>query len=149
MNRAPSEEAAPKGTVPTQDRFEIIQLLKEIEMKTSKILAAAALSLLAVAGVAQAETYDGVLTVNSTLSRSEVASQGVVAARSENVAATAYGQGVQAPLVASAPRATIRTEAVAAAHDPLWNLDRKAFVNSTIPSQYKRTHMSFTRQAAL
>ncbi|AMM24479.1 alpha/beta hydrolase [Variovorax sp. PAMC 28711] len=118
-------------------------------MNTSKIIAAAALSLLAVAGVAQAETYDGVLTVHSTLSRSEVASQGVVAARSENVAATAYGQGVQPQLLASAPRATIRAEAVAAAHDPLWNLDRKAFVNSTIPSQYKRTHMSFTRQAAL
>ncbi|RYF71982.1 MAG: alpha/beta hydrolase [Comamonadaceae bacterium] len=118
-------------------------------MKTSKIIAAAALSLLAVAGVAQAETYEGVLTVNSTLSRAEVAQQGVVAAHGVNVAATAYGQGVQPQLVASASRDTIRAEAVAAAHDPLFNLDRKAFVNSTIPSQYKRAHVTFTRQAAL
>ena len=117
-------------------------------MKTSKIIAAAALSLLAVAGVAQAETYDGVLTVNSTLSRSEVAQQGAVAAHGVNVAATAYGQGVQPRLLASAPRDAVRTEAVAVAHDPLWNLDRKAFVNSTIPAQYKRGQMTFTRQAS-
>ena len=118
-------------------------------MKTSKIIAAAALSLLAVAGVAQAETYDGVLATRSTLSRSEVAQQGVVASHSVNVSATAYGQGVQPQLVASAPRATVRAEAVAAAHDPLFNLDRKAFVNSTIPAQYKRTPVSVTRQAGL
>ncbi len=118
-------------------------------MKTSKIIAAAALSLLAVAGVAQAETYDGVLATNSTLSRSEVAQQGVVASHTVNVSATGYGQGVQAPLVASAPRSVVHAEAVAAAHDPLFNLNSRAFVNSTIPSQYKRAHVSFTRQAAL
>ncbi|RZI89755.1 MAG: alpha/beta hydrolase [Variovorax sp.] len=118
-------------------------------MKTSKIIAAAALSLIAVAGVAQAETYDGVLVVNSTLSRSEVAQQGVVAANGVNIAATAYGQGVQPQLLASAPRAAVHAEAVAAAHDPLINLDRKAFVNSTIPAQYKRAPVSVTRQAGL
>ena len=117
-------------------------------MKTSKIIAAAALSLIAVAGVAQAETYDGVLTVSSTLSRSEVAAQGAIAARSENVASTAYRQGVQPTLVASVPREAVRAEAVAVAHDPLWNLDRKAFVNSTIPAQYKRLQTSPVRQAA-
>ena len=46
-------------------------------MKTSKILAVAALSLLTIAG-AQAETYQGVQTVNSVRSRADVAA--VVAA---------------------------------------------------------------------
>lgn len=118
-------------------------------MKTSKIIAAAALSLLAVAGVAQAETYDGVLTVNSSLSRSEVAAQGVAAAHSVNIAADGYGQGVQPLLTASVARSTVRAEAVAAAHAPNQNLDRKAFVNSEIPSQYNRSSVSFTRQAGL
>ncbi|GAA4341995.1 hypothetical protein GCM10023165_23290 [Variovorax defluvii] len=86
-------------------------------MKTSKIIAAAALSLLAAVG-AQAETYQGVHPLVDGKSRAEVRAEAVVAARADNP----YGEGVSshvaAPLLASAPRAIVRNEAVAAAHGP-------------------------------
>ncbi len=64
-------------------------------MNTRNILAAAALSLLAAAG-AQAETYDGVLTVNATVSRADVQRQAVAAARAGDVYGESYGSGVLA-----------------------------------------------------
>lgn len=84
-------------------------------MKTSKIIAAAALSLLAAVG-AQAETYDGVHAPVSANSRSEVRAQAVVAARSENPYAEAVSSRVTPVLTASTDRAGVRNEAVAAAH---------------------------------
>ena len=81
-------------------------------MKTSKIIAAAALTILAAAG-AQAETYEG----------------------------------VHAPVSANS-RADVNAQAVATAHEANQNLDRKAFVNSVIPSQYKITR-PVTQQAGL
>lgn len=84
-------------------------------MKTSKILAAAAFTLLAAAG-AQAETYQGVLTVNSLNSRAEVAQQAVAAAHTADPYAEGYGQGVQPVLASSVDRSVIRSQAVAAAH---------------------------------
>jgi len=115
-------------------------------MKTSNILAAAALSLLAAAG-AHAETYEGVQAVTSGYSRADVAPQAVAAARAGNV----YGDGVSstvAPaLTASADRAAIRSEAVAAAHAPGQNLRRESFPDSVVPAQAKAR--SFTRQAGL
>ena len=117
-------------------------------MKTSKIIAAAVLSILAAAG-AQAETYDGVLTVRSTLSRAEVDSQAVATARVGNPYAEAANAGVQPVLTASADRARIQAEAVATAHSPNQNLDRKAFVNSSIPAAYLKPTVSFTRNAGL
>jgi hypothetical protein len=84
-------------------------------MKTSKIIAAAALSLLAVAG-AQAETYEGVHPLVSANSRADVSSQAVVAAHSANPYAEGYNAGVAPVLASAVDRATIRTEAVAAAH---------------------------------
>ncbi|MDQ7958317.1 MAG: hypothetical protein REJ24_15760 [Rhodocyclaceae bacterium] len=116
-------------------------------MKTSKILAVAALSLVAAVGVAQAEQYQGVTTVNSVASRAEVNSQAVVAAHSANPYAEGANAGVPAPLVAQADRNAVRAGAVAAAHDPTWNLDRKAFVNSTIPSQYTQGSLAVRRAA--
>ncbi|MDM0015745.1 alpha/beta hydrolase [Variovorax sp. J22P168] len=116
-------------------------------MNTSKIIAAAALSLLAAAG-AQAETYEGVHAPVSALSRAEVNGQAVVAARSENPYADSASSHVAPALTASADRSVIRAQAVATAHEPNQNLDRKAFVNSVVPSQYK-IERSTTRQAGL
>ena len=84
-------------------------------MNASKIIAAAALSLLAAAG-AQAETYEGVHALVSANSRSQVNAEAVVAARSANPYSEGYGASV-APIVVSAnDRGTIRSQAVVAAH---------------------------------
>jgi hypothetical protein len=120
---------------------------KDIEMKTSKIIAAAALSILA-AAAAQAETYEGVQAPVSANSRAEVNAQAVVAARSENPYADGVSSRVAPALTASADRAAIRSQAVATAHEPNQNLDRKAFVNSVVPSQYNITR-PVTQQAGL
>ena len=117
-------------------------------MKTSKIIAAAALSILAAAG-AHAETYDGVLTVQSNASRAEVSSQAVAAARIGNLYAEGVNAGVQPVLTASVDRARIQADAVATAHAPNQNLDRKAFVNSSIPREYMKPTVSFSRSAGL
>ena len=116
-------------------------------MKASNLIAAAALSLLAVAG-AQAETYDGVHAPTSSASRSEVAGQAAVAARAGNV----YGEGASAgaqPFTSTASRTAVHAEAVAKAHDPLASLDRRAFYRDQVPSAYRKPKVSFTRQAAL
>ena len=84
-------------------------------MKTSKIIAAAALSLLAAVG-AQAETYEGVHAPVSANSRADVRAQAVIVARSENPYAEAVSSRVEPALVASTDRAGVRNEAVAAAH---------------------------------
>ena len=83
-------------------------------MKTSKIIAAAALSLLAAAG-AQAETYEGVHAPVSANNRSDVRAQAVIAARSENPYAEAVSSRVAPVLTASTDRGIVRSEAVAAA----------------------------------
>ncbi|WP_454903294.1 alpha/beta hydrolase [Variovorax gossypii] len=114
-------------------------------MNASKILAAAALSLLAAAG-AHAETYDGVHVVNSSVSRAEVAPQAVAAARAGNEYSDAAG--AQA-FTSTANRATVQAEAVAKAHDPLQSLDRRAFYRDEVPQAYKKPSVSFTRQAGL
>jgi hypothetical protein len=116
-------------------------------MKTSKFVAAAALSLLAAVG-AQAETYQGVQAPVSANSRAEVNSQAVVAARSANPYAEGASSAVTPALTASADRATVQADAVATAHAPNQNLDRKAFVNSVVPAQYKFERAT-TRQAGL
>ena len=116
-------------------------------MKTAQLFAAAALSMLAVAG-AHAETYDGVQQVHSLNSRANVETQAVATAHAPNQNVT-NGSRVTPALTTSASRASVAEQAVAAAHAANQNLDRKAFVNSTIPTQYKRAHVTFTRQAAL
>jgi len=116
-------------------------------MNASKILAAAALSLLAAAG-AQAETYEGVMTVNSGISRAEVAPQAVAAARAGNEYSEASAAGAQR-FTSTADRSVIQAEAVAKAHDPLASLDRRAFYRDEVPQAYKKPSVSFTRQAGL
>ena len=116
-------------------------------MKTSTLIATAALSILAAAG-AQAETYDGVHPLTTVNSRADVNAQAVVAAHSANPYAEGYSAGVAPATTALADRATVRAEAVAAAHAPNQNLRREAFADSVIPSQYETAPMS-TRQAGL
>ncbi|MDM0011317.1 alpha/beta hydrolase [Variovorax sp. J22P168] len=116
-------------------------------MNTSKIIAAAALSLVAAAG-AHAEVYDGVHALTSAASRAEVSAQASVAARGANPYADGYGQGVTT--VASVrDRSAVRAEAVAAAHAPNQNVRRESFAGSVIPSQFGGARISQTRQAAL
>jgi len=104
-------------------------------MKTANILAAAALSLLAVASV-HAETYEGVLKQTSVRTRADVNAEAVVAARSANPYADAASSRVAPVLTASVDRSTVRAQAYAAAQAPNQNLDRKSFVNSIVPAQY-------------
>ncbi|MBT2324356.1 helicase SNF2 [Variovorax paradoxus] len=82
---------------------------------TSRFIAAAALSLIAVAG-AQAETYEGVHPRVSANSRADVRAEAVLAARSDNPYAEAVSSRVAPALFASAERANVRKNAVAAAH---------------------------------
>ncbi len=114
-------------------------------MKTSKIVAAAALSLLA-AVAAHAETYEGVHQITSERSRADVSAEAVVAARAANPYSDAAAAGVAPALTASVDRNAVRAQAVAAAHDPLQSLDRKAFVNSVIPSQYTNGSLAIRQQ---
>jgi hypothetical protein len=89
--------------------------LKETEMKTSKIIAAAAVSLLAAIG-AQAETYEGVHAPVSANQRADIHSQAVVAAHSDNPYAEGVSSRVAPLLTSSIARTTVRNDAVVAAH---------------------------------
>ena len=83
-------------------------------MNTSKIIAAAALSILAAAG-AQAESYQGVHQPVSAASRIDVNAQAVIAARTANPYAEGYSASVAPVLTSVASRADVRSQAVAAA----------------------------------
>ncbi|MDQ0085870.1 hypothetical protein J2W35_006250 [Variovorax boronicumulans] len=75
-------------------------------------------------------------TTSAVTSRSDVVAGADAAARGGNV----YGDVVAAPLVSrpsSLDRASVRAQAVAAAHAPNQNLDRRAFVNSEVPPQFQ------------
>jgi hypothetical protein len=112
----------------------------------SKIITAAAVALFAVAG-AQAEEYQGVTTVQSQRSRAEVQAGAVAAAKAgTNLYGDAANAGVTQVASGVVDRNAVRAQAVAAAHDPLQNLDRKAFVNSTIPQQYTNGSLALRRQ---
>ncbi|WP_198088419.1 alpha/beta hydrolase [Variovorax sp. E3] len=102
-------------------------------MKTPNILAAAALSMLAAAG-AQAQGFAPVQPLQAQTNRADIVAGADTAARGGNV----YGDVVAAPLTSRPSvrdRASVRAEAVAAAHAPNQNLDRRAFVNSEVPAQ--------------
>ena len=116
-------------------------------MKTSKLIAAAALSILAAAG-AHAETYEGVHAPVSANSRAQVGAEAVAAAQNGNLFGEGASAGVTPVLTAAADPSVVRAEAVAAAHAPNQNLDRKAFVNSVVPSQYTVAR-PVTQQAGL
>jgi len=116
-------------------------------MKTSTILAAAAIALFAAAG-AQAETYEGVQPLTNQRARAEVAAEAAVAAHSANPYAEGANDGVVAATNSTVDRSAIRAEAVAKAHDPLASLDRRAFYRDTVPAQYTNGSLAIRRQAA-
>ena len=90
-------------------------------MKTSKIVAAAALSLFAAAGAVHAEEYHGVLEFNSVASRADVAAEAVRAAHGPDLYGEAAYAGVQ-PVTSERSRADVAAEAVRTAHAPDQNV---------------------------
>jgi len=113
--------------------------------RISRLFAVASLASLA-ALAAHAETYEGVLDFHGQRSRAEVAAEARAAVRSD-IATEFYGQGAVALQGLGADRATVRAQAVEAAHSPTANLDAKAFVNSRIPAEY--TQGSLARRSAV
>jgi len=85
-------------------------------MKSNRILAIAALSLLAVAGGAQAENYDGVHPLTHTTTRAEVKAQAIVAAHSADPYADGFGAGPAAPITSDIARVEVKRGAVVEAH---------------------------------
>lgn len=89
--------------------------MKTPQLKTSQFLGAVVLSILGVATGAQAETYQGVQTVNSTVSRADVASQARVAARAGDQYSEASYGGVAPVTDSGLSRAAVRAQASQAA----------------------------------
>lgn len=117
-------------------------------MNSSKLIAAAAFSILAATGVAHAETYEGVHPLTTANSRADMNAEAQVAARSGNT----YGDGSAAgvtKMASTADRSAMRAQAVATAHNPLQSLDRRAFYRDTVPAEYSKPKVSLTRQAGL
>lgn len=89
--------------------------MKNSQLKTSQFLGAVFLSILGVSSAAQAETYQGVQTVHSTVSRSEVAAEARAAARAGDVFGEASYGGVAPVMNSGLDRATVRSQASQAA----------------------------------
>ena len=104
-------------------------------MTASKILAAAAFSLLAVAG-AHADAYDNIPNFPGTsqLSRAVVSAGAYEAARSSDP----YREGATVSMAPSrtstVDRAAIREQAIAAAHAKNQTVQASSYVNSRAPS---------------
>ncbi len=101
-------------------------------MKTSQILAAAALTLFAAVG-AQAETYQGVNTAVSTKSRDEVNAEAVRTASAPNQNVTRGSRGPETVAV-SKDRSIVEAEAVRTAYAPNQNVTAGSRVNSKVIS---------------
>jgi hypothetical protein len=101
-------------------------------MKTSQILAAAALTLLAASG-AQAETYQGVNAAVSTKSRDEVNAEAVRTASAPNQNVTRGSRGPETVAV-SKDRSLVEAEAVRTAAAPDQNVSSGSRVNSKVIS---------------
>ena len=102
-------------------------------MKTSHILAAAAIAVLAATG-AQAETYEGVNTAVSSKSRDEVNAEAVRTASAPNQNVTRGSRGPETVAV-SKDRALVEAEAIRTAHAPDQNVTggSRVKVISTMP----------------
>ena len=101
-------------------------------MKTSQIIAAAALTILAATG-AQAETYQGVNTAVSTKSRDDVNAEAVRAASAPNQNVTRGSRGPD-PFTSSRDPAQVYQEAMATAAAPDQNVTGGSRVNSKVIS---------------
>jgi hypothetical protein len=120
-------------------------------MKLSQAAVATSLSLAAILTAAQAnaEEYQGVLQIHSTLSRSDVRTEAVAAAHSGNPYSEGAFSGVVAALPSPLDRSVVQSEARAVAHAPAQNLYVEAFVNSRVPVQYGVRGVLPTRQAGI
>ncbi|MGO4608969.1 alpha/beta hydrolase [Variovorax sp. 2RAF20] len=118
-------------------------------MNTRQLIAAsaAALALLGAAG-AHAESYEGVQAIIPFASRADVKAEAIAAAREGNPYSDSAAEGTVA-VNSTLDRSAVRDQAVAAAHNPLQSLDRRAFYRDEVPSAYKKPTVSFTRQAGL
>lgn len=108
-------------------------------------LAAALLVALAAAPAFAESQADDILQnrtpFTGTHSRAEVQGQLAQASQRGELLAAGEALGMEnrpVALGAGRDRASVRAEAVAAAHAPNQNLDRKAFFNSTVPAEYLR-----------
>jgi hypothetical protein len=101
-------------------------------MKTSRLLAAAALSLIAAAG-AHAENYDGVQAPVSAMSRADVEAEAVRAASAPNQNVTRGSRGPD-PFKSVADPVAVRAQAVATANAPDQNVTSGSRVNSRVIS---------------
>lgn len=101
-------------------------------MKTSHILAAAALSLLAAAG-AQAESYHGVEAPVSALNRAEVDAEAARTASAPNQNVVRGSRGAE-PFKAAANPEAVYAQAVATANAPDQNVSSGSRVNSRVVS---------------
>lgn len=101
-------------------------------MNTSRLLAAAAITMLAAMG-AQAETYEGVHQPVAALSRADVNVQAVAAAAAPDQNVTRGSRGAE-PFTAVASRDTVRAQAVRTAAAPDQNVTSGSRVNSKVVS---------------
>ena len=101
-------------------------------MNTQRLIAAAALSLLAVAG-AHAESYEGVHAPVSAMSRDAVAAEAVRTASAPNQNVTRGSRGPETVAV-SKDRVLVQAEAVRAAAAPDQNVVGGSRVNSRVVS---------------
>jgi uncharacterized Zn-binding protein involved in type VI secretion len=112
---APIKRTAPPDTgskfIPT---FEGI-IMKTTQLKTSQFLGAVFLSILGVSSGAQAETYQGVQTVNSAVSRADVSAQARAAARAGDQFSEASYGGTAPVMNSGLTRDAVRAQASQAA----------------------------------
>ncbi|OUM04167.1 DUF4148 domain-containing protein [Variovorax sp. JS1663] len=101
-------------------------------MKTSRLLAAAALSLIAAAG-AHAETYHGVQAPVSALSRADVEAEAARTAAAPNQNVVRGSRGAE-PFKAVADANAVYAQAVATANAPDQNVTSGSRVNSRVIS---------------
>ncbi|RYF71613.1 MAG: DUF4148 domain-containing protein [Comamonadaceae bacterium] len=104
-------------------------------MKTSKIFAVAALSLVAFAG-AHAEEYQGVQGSVSALSRAEVQTQAVAAANAKNQNVSSSSR-ISEGVAVSRDRNLVQAEAIRSAHAPDQNVSSGSRVDSKVISTLK------------
>lgn len=91
------------------------------------------LAILALAGAAHAESYDGVHQGPGVLARHEVAAQAVAAAHAPDQNVTRGSRGPD-PFTSTVSREAMRQVAVAAAHAPDQNVNSGSRVNSVVVS---------------
>ena len=117
-------------------------------MKISRLVAAAALSMIAAVG-AQAETYDGVTKPVSALSRSDVNAEAfrTASALNQNVNAIRGSRGAE-PFTSTQTRATVIAQAERVASAPDQNVNPSSRVNSKVVSTMQHSFDAREQRAA-